>query len=334
MVTSEPGSAQAGQRDLGLAPDLGLVPDLAGRRWQAIDPLLPVAQGWPPGCGAELAVDGPDGCLVAAGSCEHWRAEPGSLDLIEGAAVRFRLTPYITGPDALASLDPLLSRWREHLAAVPEAAGEDTAAVIGWPSRDVTGVRALMSHGLVPLGVIAARPADRRPEVAAGCPPGVRVRRAASADLDVVVHMSMEVVRFDAHFGGVIARPGATQALRAEVAGLLAEHEPWVWLAERDDDPVGLLIAEPPEVAGWIAPRTCRSPVAYLLALFVAPAERGAGVGAALTGYLHRAAAAARVAVILLQYEQVNPLAVPFWGQQGYRPLWTTWEARPARMLR
>ncbi len=30
----------------------------------------------------------------------------------------------------------------------------------------------------------------------------------------------------------------------------------------------------------------------------------------------------------------VNPLAVPFWGRQGYRPLWTTWEARPARMLR
>ena len=274
----EPGSVRAGRRDL------GLVPDLAGRRWQAIDPLLPAAQGWPPGCGAELTVDGPDGSLVAAGSCGHWRAEPGSLDLIEGAALRFRLTPYITGPDALASLGTLLSRWREHLAAVPEAAGEDTAAVVSWPSRDVTGVRALVAHGLVPLGVIE--------------------------------------------------RQGTAQALRAEVAGLLAEHEPWVWLAERDGEPAGLLIAERPQAASWIAPRTRRSPVAYVLALFVAPPERGAGVGAALTGYLHRAAAAAGVAVILLQYEQVNPLAVPFWGHQGYRPLWTTWEARPARMLR
>jgi len=324
----EPGSVRAGRRDL------GLVPDLAGRRWQAIDPLLPAAQGWPPGCGAELTVDGPDGSLVAAGSCGHWRAEPGSLDLIEGAALRFRLTPYITGPDALASLGTLLSRWREHVAAVPEAAGEDTAAVVSWPSRDVTGVRALVAHGLVPLGVIAARPANRRPELTAGCPPGVRVRRAAPADLDVVVRMGMEVVRFDAHFGGVIERQGTAQALRAEVAGLLAEHEPWVWLAERDGEPAGLLIAERPQAASWIAPRTRRSPVAYVLALFVAPPERGAGVGAALTGYLHRAAAAAGVAVILLQYEQVNPLAVPFWGHQGYRPLWTTWEARPARMLR
>ena len=146
--------------------------------------------------------------------------------------------------------------------------------------------------------------------------------------------MAMEVVRFDAYFGGVIERPGAAEALRAELAGLLGEHDPWTWLAERDGDPVGLLIAERPEAAGWIAPRTCESPVAYLLALFVVPAERGAGVGAALTGQLHRTAAAAGVSVILLQYEQVNPLAVPFWGRQGYRPLWTTWEARPARMLR
>jgi GNAT superfamily N-acetyltransferase len=308
--------------------------ELAGRRWQAIDPLLPAASGWAPGCGAELVVDGPDRGLVAAGSCSHWAAEPGSLDLIEGAAQRFRLTPYITGSDVLAALDTLLSRWRDHLATVPEAVGEDTAAVICWPSRDVAGVRALVAHGLTPLGVLAARSASRRPAVVVGCPPGVRIRRATPADLDVVARMAMEVVRFDAYFGGVIERPEAAEALRAQIAGLLGGHDPWTWLAERDGDPVGLLIAERPEVAGWIAPRTCESPAAYLLALFVVPAERGAGVGAALTWLLHRTAAAASVSVILLQYEQVNPLAVPFWGAQGYRPLWTTWEARPARMLR
>ena len=310
-----------------------MVAHLAGRRWQAIDPLLPAISGWTPGCGAGFVVDGPDRGLVAAGSCSHWTAEPGSLELIEGAAQRFLLTPYITGSDVLAALDALLSQWRDHLAAVPEAAGQDTAAVICWPSRDVAGVRALVAHGLAPLGVIAARSASRPPAVAADCPPGVRIRRATPADLDVVVAMAMEVVRFDAQFGGVIERPGAAQALRAELAGLL-EGDPWAWLAERDGDPVGLLIAERPEVADWIAPRTCRSPVAYLLALFVVPAERAGGVGAALTAQLHRTAAAAPVSVILLQYEQVNPLSVPFWGGRGYRPLWSTWEARPARMLR
>jgi GNAT superfamily N-acetyltransferase len=305
----------------------------AGRRWQAIDPLLPAVTGWTPGCGAVLAVYGADQDLVAAGSCVHWTAEPGSLDLVEGAAQRFLLTPYITGADVLTSLDTLLSQWRDHLAAVPDAANEDTAAVICWPSRDVAGVRALVAHGLTPLGVIAACSAGRRPAGVADCPPGIRIRRATPADLDVVTRMAMEVVRFDAQFGGVIERPGAAEALRAELAGLL-EDEAWTWLAERDGDPVGLLIAERPEVAEWIAPQTSASPVAYLLALFVVPAERGAGLGTALTRYLHRSAAAAQVSVIVLQYEQVNPLSVPFWGAQGYRPLWSTWEARPARMLR
>jgi GNAT superfamily N-acetyltransferase len=311
-----------------------LLAHLASRRWQAIDPLLPAVPGWTRGCGADLAVNGPDGGLVAAGSCSHWTAEPGSLELIEGATQRFRLTPYIARSDVLAALDTLLSQWRDHLAMVPEAAGEDTAALIYWPSRDVAGVRALVAHGLTPLGVIAARAAGPRPAVAADCPPGVRIRQATLADLDVVAAMTMEVLRFDAYFGGVIERPGTADALRTEIAGQLGQPAPWMWLADRGGDPIGLLVAERPEVAGWIAPRTCLSPVAYLLALFVAPAERGAGVGAALTGQLHRAAATASVSVILLQYEQVNPLSVPFWGRQGYRPLWTTWEARPARMLR
>ena len=311
-----------------------MLAEAASRRIRAIDPLLPASTGLVPDCGACLAVDGAGRGLVAAGSCSHWVAEPGSPELIEGAATRFRLTPYIAGPDVLAALDTLLSRWRDHLAMVPEAAGEDTAAVISWPSRDVAGVRALVGHGLAPLGVIAARPASRRLAVVADCPTGVRIRRATLADLDVVIGMAMEVVRFDAYFGGVIERPGAAEALRAEIAGLLGEDDPWTWLAERDGHPVGLLIAEPPKAAGWIAPRTCVAPLAYLLALFVVPAERGAGVGAALTWLLHSTAAAAGVSVILLQYEQVNPLAAPFWGYHGYRPLWTTWEARPARMLR
>jgi GNAT superfamily N-acetyltransferase len=315
-------------------PDLYLTAALASRRWQAIDPLLPVIPGWAPGCGADLAVDGPGGDLAAAGSCSHWVAEPGSLDLIEGASLRFRLAPYLTGPDVLAPLDTLLSRWRDHLASVPEAAGEDTAALVYWPSRDVAGVRALVAHGLTPLGVIAARSVGARPAVAAECPPGVLIRQATLADLDAVVRMAMEVLRFDTYFGGVIERPGTADALRTDLAEQLGQPDPWMWLAERGGNPVGLLVAERPEVAGWIAPRTCLSPVAYLLALFTVPAERGAGVGAALAGQLHRAAEAASVAVILLQYEQVNPLAVPFWGRQGYRPLWSTWEARPARMLR
>jgi len=312
-------------------PEFGSLPELAGRRWQAIDPLLPAITGWTTGCGANLTVHGPDGSLVAAGSCVHWTAAGGSLDLIEAPPRRFVLMPYLTGSDVLNALDTLLSRWRDHLAAVPEAAAADTTAMIRWPSRDVTGVRALLAHGLAPFGVTAARPVRRAPAVVAYCSPSVRIRRATPADLDVVLAMTMEVLRFDAYFG-VLEPPGAEQELRAQLAAEL-EEDPWTWLAERDGDPVGMLTAERPESAAYIAPRTSGSPAACLLALYVAPAERGTGVGAALTGQLHRSAEAAGVGVILLEYEQVNPLSVPFWGRQGYRPLWTAWEARPARRL-
>ena len=68
--------------------------------------------------------------------------------------------------------------------------------------------------------------------------------------------------------------------------------------------------------------------------MYVQPDDRGHGAGPALVGQLHREADAAGVAVTLLHHEQVNPLSGPFWSRQGYRPLWTSWEARPARTLR
>ena len=51
-------------------------------------------------------------------------------------------------------------------------------------------------------------------------------------------------------------------------------------------------------------------------------------------GAAHADIRAAGVPVTLLHYEQVNQLSAPFWSQQGYRPLWLTWEARPARAIR
>jgi GNAT superfamily N-acetyltransferase len=68
--------------------------------------------------------------------------------------------------------------------------------------------------------------------------------------------------------------------------------------------------------------------------MFVLPGRRGAGVGAALVARAHTEMAAAGVALALLHYEQANPLSTPFWARQGYRPLWTSWEARPASAIR
>jgi GNAT superfamily N-acetyltransferase len=152
--------------------------------------------------------------------------------------------------------------------------------------------------------------------------------------LDQVVRLGMETIRYDAHFGTVIERPETPAALRREAGQVLAAPDPWVWLAERDGAPIGLLYAERPELAGWIAPMVRAAPVAYLELMDVLPRDRGRGVAAALVSQLHRAADESGIAVMLLHYEQVNPLSGPFWNQQGYRPLWTQWEARPAGALR
>jgi ribosomal protein S18 acetylase RimI-like enzyme len=343
-------------------------------RWRAIDPLLPEPAALPPGCGTELILAGADGPPAAVASCVHWSVPPESLDATWGAARRFQLAARVAGPDVAGALDELLSRWHDHLAAVPGAGEQDTAAVVTWPSRDVSGVQALLRHGFVPLSVVAARTADRagpapapgsapglRPApgdlagtaadlagtaadlagtaadlagTAAEAAPGLRIRRAGPADIDVVVALGLETVRFDALFGGVVERPQTAQALRREAAGALAEAQPWVWLAERDGTAAGMAWAEPPAAAGWIAALTSRAPVAYILLTGVAADRRGQGAGAALAARAHHEIAAAGVAVTLLHYAVPNPLSVPFWSAQGYRPLWTVWEARPAGTVR
>jgi GNAT superfamily N-acetyltransferase len=303
----------------------GLAAQVSGR-WRAADPLLPAPGPVPAHCGAELVVTGPGGSVSAAGWCEHWAGPAGSLDRSWGAARRFQLTAQVAGPGAL---DVLLSRWREHLAAVPGTADRDTAATVTWPSRDVDGIATLLRHGLDPLEVIAARTGPARAQPAPAC--GVLIRQAGPDDIDAVVRLGLEVIRYDSRFGTVREREDTVPGLRAEAAAsLVTGPGAWTWLAERDGEAVGLLAAQRPEAAGWIAPMVGLAPAAYLMLMFVAPGERGGGIGAALTGRFHHEADASGVAVTLLHYEQLNPLSAPFWNRQGYRPLWITWQATPA----
>jgi GNAT superfamily N-acetyltransferase len=323
-----------------------IIPEVA-RRWRALDPLLPDPVTPATECGVALVVTAADGQPTAAGACEHWAGGPDELDLAWGAARRFQLTAWAAGPDLTAALDQLLSLWRDHLASVPGTACPDTAAVVTWPCRDVGGIAALVRHGLAPFGVVAARTNGGRSDhtrptaddgegadAARAERRDLRIRRATAADIDTVVGVGMEVIRFDAHFADAIDRPSTVAALRREASGLLAGPECWTWLAERGDNVIGMVAAQRPESAGWIAPMVSRAPAAYLMFGYVRPAERASGIGAALVARLHREIADAGVPVTLLHYEQTNPLSVPFWSQQGYRPLWTSWETRPAGSLR
>jgi GNAT superfamily N-acetyltransferase len=322
---------------------------MVGRRWQAVDPLLPDPAAMPAGCGAPLVVNGDNGRLAGLGVCVHQHIAPESLNQTWGAADRFTLVPRLAGQDVGAPADLLLAQWRDHLTTLAPTRGPDTSASVVWPSLDITGIAALLRHGLQPLTVIAARPRGPRaprPAGTAGRPGspeapdpaggarGVTIRAAGPDDEELVADLELRLIRYDMHFGGPVWRPATARLVREEIHGSLGRQATWTWLAERAGHAVGLLVAQPPQASGWIAGMTSASPAAYLQTMFIDERERGTGIGAALVRMLHARLDAAGVAVTLLHHSQVNPLSAPFWYRMGYRPLWTSWEARPAGALR
>lgn len=310
-----------------------------GRRWHAIDPLLPDPATLPAGCGEPLVVNGDNGRIAGLGVCVHQHVPPQSLNQTWGAADRFTLVPRLPGQDIAVAAGHLLGQWRDHLTGIGTTRGPDTSASVVWPSLDIGGVAALLAHGLQPLTVIAARTRPKGPPPAPRRAYGVTIREAGPADEEQVLDLELRLIRYDMHFGGPVWRQATTRLVREEVHGSLERSAldhgaTWTWLAERNGRAVGLLVAQPPQDAGWIAGMTSGSPAAYLQTMFVEGQERGTGIGAALVRNLHARLDGMGVAVTLLHHSQVNPLSAPFWYRMGYRPLWTSWEARPASALR
>jgi GNAT superfamily N-acetyltransferase len=312
-----------------------------GRRWQGLDRLLPAQAELPDGCSAPFVTTGANGRPAGLAVCRHQHVPAGTLNQTWGAAGRFSLILRLREADTSAALDDLLGQWRDHLAGLPEAGAGDTAAMVTWPARDVSGVNALLRHGMQALTVIAVRPAGRAVAADgavtardAGSPSDLVIREARPEDLDAVTELEMGVIRFDAHFGATIVRPDTEALVRAETQAALAARPAWAWLAERDGRPVGLVHVQPPEHSGWIAGMTRPGTTVYLQTMFVRPGERSGGVGAALVRHAHAVLDARGVQTTLLHYAQVNPLSAPFWNRMGYRPLWTCWEVHPAASLR
>ena len=307
-----------------------------GRRWQGLDRLLPPRAELPEGCAAPFVATGANGRPAGLAACRHEHVPDGTLNQTWGTADRFSLIARLREADTSAALDDLLGQWRDHLAGLPGTGADDTAAMITWPARDVSGVNTLLRHGLQPLTVIAvrARPARARRAPASAGDESLVIREAGPADLDVVTEFEMGVIRYDALFGAAILRPATEELVRAETQAALAVRPAWAWLAERDGEPVGLVHVQPPEQSRWITGMTRAGVTVYLQTMFVRPGERGAGVGAALVRHLHAVLDARGVDTMLLHYAQLNPLSAPFWNRMGYRPLWTGWEVRPAASLR
>jgi GNAT superfamily N-acetyltransferase len=295
-------------------------------RFARLDRVLPPAPPPEPGEAVNAAL--PDGTRVAA-VVTHQRVEPGMPSWLWSAADTYELQPLV-GHTGAAGMDAVLRAFRHWLDRVGDR-GPDTAATVIWPSRDVDCARVFLDHGLQPLTVTAVRAPTtvRAPALT------VNVRPALASDEDAVVELAMAEVRYSANVGAALLRPEAERTRRATLAGRLGMTDD-VWVAERDGMVIGL--AETAIIANTPAARTRRQlPIGlwgYVNCLSVLPGARGAGIGQQLMAVVHNHFAGHRTVGYFLHYNPPNPLSSVFWPRQGYRPLWTQWEVRPAGACR
>lgn len=297
-------------------------------RFAGLDPLLPPAAPDPDG--DVLAAALPSGDRVA-GVLTRTVHGPGMPTSLWSAHDSWELYPLV-GDAPGPGLEALLRAWRQ-LMDRTGAPGMDSACVVTWPSRDTEGSAVLLAHGFQPLSVLAVRRPER--ERVPSVPRGLVVRRASSADVAVAVPLAMAELAYSARVGGTILRPDAADIKRDALAYRIGRGDP-VWLAERDGVAIGLAECWVTE-ANPQAQR--RFPVppgrwGYVNTVSVLPGARGSGVGRAIMAVAHRELARAATIGTYLYYNPPNPLSSVFWPRQGYRPLWTIWETRPAGALR
>jgi GNAT superfamily N-acetyltransferase len=305
------------------AIDLSELTSTHDQRLHAVDRLLPVSTI--PQTGEDTELFGVEVAkTVAVGVARDVEHDPDTMAAMFGALRRHGLTVRIAGPEPGQAVDALLTEWDAHLDRTARHADPESAAVLSWPSRDTGGVLALTRHGFTAVAVLAVRPIDRpTPPVA-----DIRIRPALAADLDTATELNIGLIDYDAQFGLVTRRPKSAELLREPMAAAIGQER--VWLAEQDEDVVGLLVVEFPSDNGRAATLVSADPVGYIDCMYVRPEIRGAGVGSALVAVGHQALAAVGAQATLLHHALPNPMSTPFWYSHGYRPLWTIWQRRPA----
>lgn len=294
-------------------------------RFAGVDPLLPAAPAPPAG---ELLVAALSDGEQVVGVQTRTTHRPGAPQTLWSAMEVRELHP-LTGAAGAAGLEALVRRWRRELARRPP--GPDSSCVLTWPSRDAEAVAVMLRHGFVPLTVLAARAERVAPRPA----PGVEIRLAHRADLDVLVRLALAEVAYATRVGGGVMRPEAERVKYATIGEHLDRGDP-IWMAERDGVAVGMAEAWVTDsVPGsWARTRVPAGRWGFVNCVSVVAGARGMGVGRTLMGVVHADLAAEGAERSFLYYNPPNPLSPVFWARQGYRPLWTVWEVRPAIALR
>ncbi|MFD9741665.1 GNAT family N-acetyltransferase [Umezawaea sp. NPDC059074] len=302
--------------------------DAQSARFASLDPMLPAMVEPPDGDVLTAAL--PDGTRVA-GVLHRQVYERTSLHRLWSATEVWELTPLL-GAAGGRGMDALLRSWRRTMDRVG-GNEPDSSCVVTWPSRDTEATKAFLDHGMVPLSTIAIRRAVG--EGAGGPPPTLRIRRATPKDLDAVLQLALAELHYSSLVGSTVARPEAVVLKRRTLGDRLASGSP-TWLAERDGIAVALaecaVVASEP--GNWTSTRLRHGRWGYVNCLSVLPGARGTGIGQQLMAFAHRELHRLGTVGTYLYYNPPNPLSSVFWPRQGYRPLWTVWEVRPAFALR
>lgn len=300
--------------------------DAQTTRFERLDPLLPPTA--PPPDGHVLTAALRRGDRVA-GVLTYREFMPGTATTLWSALELYELHPLL-GSAGATGMDALLREWRRLLDR--RSAGPDSACLLTWPSRDAEAAKPLIAHGFVPLTSLAVRtgaPGDRP------SPAGVTVRLATEADLDVVLALELAELEYSAQVGAAIVRPDAKAVKRAALTRHVEQGDP-IWLAEQDGVVAGVAHCRLLDVTetGLTGTRLRPGRWGYVNCVSVADSARSAGIGRALMAVAHHELHRRGAIGTFLYFNPPNPLASVFWARQGYRPLWTSWELRPATALR
>lgn len=331
------------------------------RRWRDIDPALPAPVALATDLGDRI-LTADSGPSRAAGVIRTQEFAPTDFLACFAALRHHSMRVHLDGPDPGAALAVLFDKWRAELAEEP-VVGE-CAAGLAWPSRDTAPVSTLLRFGFVPAAVIAIRAtvvadpthtfnlphasspthtSDATDARGTASPTSIAhearaddaytIRPARPKDLDVVVELQLDALRFDERVGTCTVRESTPRTLRERLEPALRADAGTHLLAWVDGEPVGLAIVTLPPEAGWIAGMARAGNPGYVECLSVRPDARGRGVGRALVRAVHDRLREASADAVLLHHALANPLSTPFWNSQGYRPLWTQWQARPGTPL-
>ncbi len=201
-------------------------------------------------------------------------------------------------------------RWAaEGLAAqhVQVPAGDD-AAIDAWAS---TGFGRDMGWGLRNTSTF-----EPGPQL-----PGLSIRRATSDDLDVVFQLDAGLVRHESRSPVFMPypTPAAERDWRQDVGYSLADPNLYYWLAELDDQPVGLMNVNPPPL--HISPLLTPAGMVNIFAASVVPEQRGSGIGGALLRHALDSARDEGHQWCRMSWMTANLYSSRFWSRHGFRPV-------------